>query len=169
MIQSDRGSNFIGLKGEMTNVPDFFDTGRIEEAFAPPEYNIDWRFNAPRDPSAGGAWERLIGLMKRALPQTLCERNPTEPVLRSALLEAMNIVNSRPLSDVPVHPEDGVPMTPNHIIIGHTNSTQTPSPPRRPTGMLKESLAKGSTDEKPFLEILANRSASFDDRTRQVA
>lgn len=43
------------------------------------------------------------------------------------MLEAENIVNSRPLTHIPLTPQDPKPLTPNHFILSTTSSTQTPA------------------------------------------
>lgn len=128
-IWSDNGTNFIGFDREIKSVPGFFDVAKLKEAFAPPEYDIEWKFNCPADPSAGGVWERLVQSVKKTLNAVLKEKHPKEYTLRSLLYEAMNIVNSRPLTHVSVSSDDEPPLTPNHFLIGHTNSTQTPELP----------------------------------------
>ena len=128
-VYTDNGTNFVGFKDEVVNVVTFFDWARIMDKFAPPDYHIEWHFNSPLNPAEGGRWERLVGSVKRTLEPILKERAPHEHTLRSFLLEAMNIVNSRPLTHVPIDHEEEEPLTPNHWIIGHSNSTQTPVQP----------------------------------------
>lgn len=87
------------------------------------------------------------------------KRQPREPALRSFLLEAMNIVNSRPLTDVPVCGDDEPPLTPNHFLIGHTNSTQTPTEPDERLGCLRKQwrvsqLMKNHFNKRWVAEIL---------------
>lgn len=53
----------------------------------------------------GGAWERLVGVTKRALDAVLFKRTPTEEGLRRALLIAERLTNARPLTDIPTDPE----------------------------------------------------------------
>lgn len=137
-IWSDNGTNFIGFDGETANVPDFFDWGRIQENFAPPRHAIEWKFNTPMDPSAGGAWERLVQSIKKVLKAVMAERYPHEHTFRSFLLEAVNIVNSRPLTHLPVGADEQAPLTPNHFLIGHTNSTQAPTKPDEKLGCLRK-------------------------------
>lgn len=91
-------------------------------------YAIKWSFNCPVNPEAGGAWERLVQSTKRVLKITLMETAPKVETLRSLLLEAANILNSRPLTHVPVDPSEPDPLTPNHFLFGHTNSTTAARP-----------------------------------------
>ncbi|XP_073821377.1 uncharacterized protein [Musca autumnalis] len=124
-IRSDNGTNFIGAQKllnkeeQLINEHDLF-----EEASS---RNIEWIFNCPDNPSSGGAWERLIQIIKRLLQKTLKESSPRVETLQSVLIEAENIINSRPLTEVPVAAEDDEPLTPNHFLIGCLNSTQTPN------------------------------------------
>lgn len=55
---------------------------------------------------------------------------PKEETLRSFLLEAANIVNSRPLTHVPVPVscQSDEPLTPNHFILGEASGIQGPGP-----------------------------------------
>jgi hypothetical protein len=56
----------------------------------------------------GGAWERLVCSIKTALYATLKERTPKDKVLRNLLVEAENIVNSRPLTYKPRSRYNGI-------------------------------------------------------------
>ncbi|XP_036347022.1 uncharacterized protein LOC118756363, partial [Rhagoletis pomonella] len=124
-IRSDNGTNFVGAQREMRSEYKLFDFERIDQEMT--KHNIEWRFNCPANPNAGGCWERLIQCVKKLLQRVLKEEAPRVETLRSALIEAENIVNSRPLTEIPVSPHDEEPLTPNHFLFGCTNSTQTPS------------------------------------------
>lgn len=63
---------------------------------------IRWKFNNPGDPVAGGYWERLVQSIKRVLKRIMKDVYPRVETLRSFLIEAANIVNSRPLTHVPI-------------------------------------------------------------------
>ncbi|XP_062541135.1 uncharacterized protein LOC134209168 [Armigeres subalbatus] len=71
-----------------------------------------WRFNPPASPHMGGSWERLIQSVKKILAAVKPQRVPTEEVLRSYLIQAENIVNSRPLTHVPVDDVSSPALTP---------------------------------------------------------
>ena len=125
-LRSDNGTNFIGAQRELDENRRLMDTDKIQaEANS---RQITWIFNCPASPNAGGCWERLIGITKRFLHQALKDDCPRVNTLISVLIEAENIINSRPLTDIPLLAEEDEPITPNHFLIGCVNSTQTPHP-----------------------------------------
>lgn len=87
-IRSDNGTNLVGLKGELCNINDFLDHDKVKSELAP--FGIEWIFNSPADPSAGGSWERLVQSIKRAMSSTIEKRSLQEHTFRSFLCEAMN-------------------------------------------------------------------------------
>ncbi|XP_067635222.1 uncharacterized protein [Eurosta solidaginis] len=125
-IRSDNGTNFVGAQRELNEAHRMLNFERISDEAT--SRNIDWKFNCPSNPSSGGCWERLIGVVKRILLKTLREEAPKEDTLRSVLIEAENILNSRPLTDVPLSSEGDDPITPNHFLVGCPNSMQTAQP-----------------------------------------
>lgn len=125
-IRSDNGTNFVGANNEIRRLADFLDHDEILRETA--TRGIEWIFNCPGNPEAGGAWERLVQSTKRVLAITLKESAPRVETLRSLLLEAANILNSRPLTHVPVDPSELDPLTPNHFLVGFSNSTTATGP-----------------------------------------
>lgn len=122
-IRSDRGTNFIGASKEQ-----WLD---IEQNLQQEcrRRSIEWLFNTPLHPSAGGAWERMVQAVKKVLSFTLKEKVPQVETLRSLLFEAENLINSRPLTHVPVESIDADPLTPNHFLLGCPNFVQTSEVP----------------------------------------
>lgn len=104
-LYSDRGTNFVGSE-------------KIAEILTDP--SITWHFNPPHAPHMGGAWERLVRSVKRALMEALPQRNPTDEILRSALIEVEALVNSRPLTYVPIDSNQANALTPNDFLGIHT-------------------------------------------------
>lgn len=115
-MRSDNGTNFVGINKELGEEDNFIDFGKIDAGLKP--LGIKWKFNTPADPSAGGSWERLVQSVKKALYATLKEKTPRPETLYSLLLECENIVNSRPLTHLPVTPDEPEPLTPNHFLLG---------------------------------------------------
>lgn len=126
MIRSDNGTNFVGIAKELQGVSNLFDNASFTSGVT--ALGIKWVYNTPLNPSEGGVWERLVQSVKKALYIMLKEQAPKLSTLQAFLIETENMVNSRPLTHLPVTPEDSEPLTPNHFLLGCTNSTQTPAP-----------------------------------------
>lgn len=122
-IRSDRGTNFVGASKEKF----IFDEAKLLDECA--QRGIEWRFNTPANPSAGGAWERMVRSVKNVLAFTLNEKAPQVETFCSLLIEAENLINSRPLTHLPIENSEAEPLTPNHFLIGCPNILQTPAVP----------------------------------------
>ena len=82
----------------------------------------------------GGVWERMVQTTKRVLKSLLKEQIVTDEVLATVMAEAVNIVNSRPLTRNSDSDLDDRPLTPNHLL--HLRPT-----PSLPPGLfVKEDL-----------------------------
>ncbi|XP_049304973.1 uncharacterized protein LOC125776523 [Bactrocera dorsalis] len=123
-IRSDNGKNFVGADREAKRFAEVFDCGRLQSDLS--QKNIQWVFNSPFNPSEGDAWERMVQCVKRVLRHTLKEVSPREHTLISFLIEAENVVNSRPLTHLPITADQEQPLTPNDFILGADNTPETP-------------------------------------------
>lgn len=92
-----------------------------KEVKGPGGYRPGWKFIPPRCPSMAGAWERLVGVTKRALEGLQLTKTPTEETLRHGLALAERMLNSRPLTEIPVDAEEEECLTPNHFLLGSSN------------------------------------------------
>ncbi|XP_059218365.1 uncharacterized protein LOC131994991 isoform X1 [Stomoxys calcitrans] len=126
LIRSDNGTNFVGIPKELQGVSNFVNNDSLASGVT--ALGIKWLFNTPSNPSEGGVWERLVQSVKKALYIMLKEQAPRLATLQAFLIETENMVNSRPLTHLPISPDDPEPLTPNHFLLGCTNSTQTPAP-----------------------------------------
>ncbi|XP_017467048.1 PREDICTED: uncharacterized protein LOC108359625 [Rhagoletis zephyria] len=124
-IRSDNGRNFLSVSQEARRFTEVFDCERLQSKLS--GRGIEWRFNCPANPSERGIWERMVQCVKRVLRHTLSEIAPREHTLQSTLIEAENIVNSRPLTHLPISPKQDEPLTPNHLLLGTANTAQTPA------------------------------------------
>lgn len=75
----------------------------------------------------------MVQCVKRVLRQTLKEVAPREHTLNCFLLEAENVVNSRPLTHLHISPNQEQPLTPNDFLLGSANPAHTPSAAEVPT------------------------------------
>ena len=79
---------------------------------------IEWKFIPPRASHFGGAWERMIGTIRRVLTVLLegCGRLSDE-VLVTLFCEVESMINGRPLTKVSDDPTDPAALTPNHLLL----------------------------------------------------
>jgi hypothetical protein len=119
IIYSDNGTNMHGADNELKSSIDSVDWECIQNdcySLSPVDIHTKWKFITPLAPNMGGAWERLVRTVKNVLYACLKERAPREEVLRSFIIEAENIVNSRPLTYKPIDSDVQESLTPNHFL-----------------------------------------------------
>jgi hypothetical protein len=72
-------------------------------------------------PSFGGAWERLIKDTKRALDASIGKHVVREVIFVTALAKIETNINDRPLTNVPIRPDEDAPITPYRLMNGYAN------------------------------------------------
>ncbi|XP_039439556.1 uncharacterized protein LOC120420555 [Culex pipiens pallens] len=112
---SDNGTNFQGASKELTK-----DVRDISEHCADQLTNArtKWSFNPPLAPHMGGVWERLVRSVKEALTALDDGRRLTDEILQTAIVEAEDMINSRPLTYVSQQSDEAEAITPNHFLRG---------------------------------------------------
>ena len=123
-IWSDNGSNFKAADKELQGCLRELDQAQLTEKLGLD--GINWHFNSPADPEAGGVWERQIRTIKETLRVILREQKPSAEVLRTFLCEVEKIMNSTPLFHVPVDVTDEEVLTPFHFLIGRATASYPP-------------------------------------------
>ncbi|XP_055918341.1 uncharacterized protein LOC129950422 [Eupeodes corollae] len=113
-IYCDRGTNFVGAEKMLRRELEAIDPNIIAKRFISP--TTKWVFNPPASPRMGGAWERLVRSFKKALYFSLPTKTPTDQLLRSCLVAAEGMINSRPLTYMPLNDELEEALTPNHFL-----------------------------------------------------
>ncbi|XP_062533380.1 uncharacterized protein LOC134202389 [Armigeres subalbatus] len=84
-----------------------------------------WKFIPPATPHMGGVWERLVRSVKTAIGViTEGPRRPDDETLETILLDAERMINSRPLTYVPIESADQEALTPNHFLLGHSSGSK---------------------------------------------
>ncbi|XP_043062975.1 uncharacterized protein LOC122319581 [Drosophila yakuba] len=123
-IRSDNGKNFGGADRGARKFSEVFEPARIQDELS--SKGIEWIFNCPANPAEGGAWERMVQCVKKVLAHTMKEIAPKEHVLENLLIEAESIVNSRPLTHLPVTVDQEAPLTLNDLLKGEPDVPDLP-------------------------------------------
>lgn len=123
IIFCDNGTNFRGAQTELDKARRDIDFSKIQNSSS--EEFTEFRFIPPSSPNFGGCWERLIRTVKTALASVLVEKIPPEETLQTFLVEVENILNNRPLTFVSTDPHDVTALTPNMLLKGRDEVTET--------------------------------------------
>ncbi|XP_062551349.1 uncharacterized protein LOC134216493 [Armigeres subalbatus] len=121
-VFSDNGTNFKGASRELVN-----EVRNINENCAGEltSARLKWNFNPPASPHMGGVWERLVRSTKDVLKTIDDGKRLTDEILTTAITEAGDIINSRPLTYVTNESDHSEAISPNHFLRG-----VTPNEPR---------------------------------------
>ncbi|XP_047473555.1 uncharacterized protein LOC125028204 [Penaeus chinensis] len=129
-LRSDQGTNFVGAKNELQQCLQEMDQEKLKGELL--KENCDWitfEMNIPHASHMGGVWERQIRTVRNILTALLYHhgRQLDDESLRTFMVEAETIVNSRPLTvDNISSPYSLEPLTPNHLL---TMKTKVVLPP----------------------------------------
>ena len=119
-LYSDRGTNFIGGSRELRQLVNDLDQDQIQSFAARNGFNFN--FNPSQSPHFGGSWEAMVKSLKKTIYAILTDRDFTDWELMTAMVQAEDIVNSRPLAFVTADPNDYSVITPNMFITGRMNN-----------------------------------------------
>ncbi|KAK3709218.1 hypothetical protein QZH41_004582 [Actinostola sp. cb2023] len=129
-LRCDRGTNFIGARNELQAALEQMNHHKIHQELL--KDNCDWvvfKTNVPHASHMGGVWERQIRSVRSVLA-TLLDRQGTQlddESLRTFMVEAEAIVNSRPLTVESASSTDHpTPLTPSMLL---TMKTKVLLPP----------------------------------------
>ncbi|XP_053699354.1 uncharacterized protein LOC128746327 [Sabethes cyaneus] len=89
--------------------------------------NTKWTFIPPSAPNMGGAWERLVRSVKTAIGDAYAEEKLNDEDLQTLIVEAEGIVNTRPLTYLPLDSAESASLTPNHFLMGSSNGVKQPT------------------------------------------
>ena len=126
---SDQGSNFKGADREMRDELDKWNKDQINKDLE--KIGVTWHFGPAACGSAGGAWERLIGMTKRLIKSAIGDRSVDDDDFNTFLAGAAAIMNRRPLMQASADPSDPLVLSPAHFLHPYvfTNSATNILPP----------------------------------------
>ena len=119
-LRSDQGTNFVGAKNELEAALHEMNHNKIQRELL--KDNCDWfawKMNVPHASHMGGVWERQIKTVRSVLTGLLENHGNQldDESLRTLMIEAEAIVNSRPLTtDDLTDPDSQDVLTPNHLL-----------------------------------------------------
>ncbi|XP_055632521.1 uncharacterized protein LOC129772999 [Toxorhynchites rutilus septentrionalis] len=118
VFYSDNGTCFQGASRQLQE-----EISAMNETMATTFTNARtaWKFIPPATPHMGGVWERLVRSVKTAIFSALnIPRKPDDETLKTIIYEAEALVNSRPLTYIPLESADQESLTPNHFLLGNS-------------------------------------------------
>ncbi|XP_022824061.1 uncharacterized protein LOC111354747 [Spodoptera litura] len=119
-MYSDCGTNFIGAARLLREEYALFKQVMTPEVFSElANLEVEWHFNAPAWPSAGGLWEAAVKSMKHHLRRVLGDQKLTYEEFSTLLAKIEACLNSRPLCPLTEDPEEFYNcLTPGHFLTG---------------------------------------------------
>lgn len=116
-IYSDNGTNFVRanktLREEYINLQINLDDDFYR---AITDMQIQWHFNAPSWPNAGGLWDAAVKSLKHHIKRVVGEQKLTYEEYSTLLAQLEACLNTRPLCAISEDPEDIDYLTPSHFL-----------------------------------------------------
>lgn len=115
-IYCDNGRNFVGAERALRNAAESWQED-ITSARSN-DRGINWHFNAPINPHAGGLWERGVQSVKTHFHRLSGATSYTYEELITLFARVTMCLNSRPLTSMSDDPNDMTVLTPGHFLVG---------------------------------------------------
>jgi Family of unknown function (DUF5641) len=121
---SDNRTNLRGADRELREAIQQLNNPEFREGLV--TESIECLFIPPASPHMGGAWERMIGTVIRALLTVMAHQRMNDEILLTVFAEVESIINNRPLTHVSDDHNDPMSITPKHFLIGSPNLISSP-------------------------------------------
>ncbi|XP_055605529.1 uncharacterized protein LOC129753709 [Uranotaenia lowii] len=120
---SDNGTNFRGASRELSTE---IKNANYEAARTFTNAETEWHFNPPSTPHMGGIWERKVRSVKDAFKVITPQRQLDDEELVTFLAEIEMLVNSHPLTFVPLDSPNEEVLTPNNFLLLSSDGSNPP-------------------------------------------
>lgn len=128
-LRSDRGTNFVGAERELRKALGEVDYEKVSEFLIAQSCDyVQFKMNVPAASHMGGVWERQIRSVRAVLAGILLTHGQQldDESLRTFLVEAAAIINSRPLTVECLSDPTLEPLTPNQLLTGKSKVVLPP-------------------------------------------
>jgi hypothetical protein len=124
-MYSDNGTNFVGANKELQTLKQLFKDSQFQqELFSESlKYNTNWKFIPANSPHWGGLWEAGVKSVKGHIKRVVGDTSLTFEEMYTFLTHVEACVNSRPITQLSTDPNDLIPLTPGHFLIGDRLTT----------------------------------------------
>lgn len=116
-ITSDNGRNFVGLANEFSK---FLSTRSRDIKEYATSQNIKFTFIPPYAAHFGGLWESGVRSCKHHLLRVVGNAHLTFEEMTTVLVQIEAVLNSRPISPMSADPNDLLPLSPAHFLVGRS-------------------------------------------------
>ncbi|KAK0131615.1 hypothetical protein N1851_033674 [Merluccius polli] len=113
-LNTDSCINAIRRFRELKDALAALNHSKIQSAFL--EDGMQWSFNPPAASHHGGAWERIIRMIRQILTSVLHQQTLNDESFHTVLCEVEAILNDRPITKISGDHNDLEALTPNHIL-----------------------------------------------------
>ena len=113
-LYSDNGTNFKGADREIREAVAAWKKENLHEELS--SLGLTWTFGPAYCGSAGGSWERMVGLSKKLLKSVIQDRNVDMEDFEALLAGASAMMNRRPLTPISADVDDDTALTPAHFL-----------------------------------------------------
>ena len=131
-LYCDNGSNFKGAEREIREAVAKWKEEGLNRQLE--QHELEWVFGPAYCGSAGGAWERLIGMSKKLIRAVIGTRTIDLDDFECLLAGASSIMNQRPLTATSTDINDSMPLTPSHFLYPYMFIDSNHLIPPSPTG-----------------------------------
>ncbi|KAK6750546.1 hypothetical protein RB195_002489 [Necator americanus] len=119
LIRTDCGTNFkLGSKVIENLFLENDENGSSVMSYSASE-GIKWIFNPPASPWMGGAWERMVGSVKRCFQKSIGRKKLSFEQMTTVISRIEAIINTRPLTKVSATDLDEIPIRPIDFLQGN--------------------------------------------------